>query len=181
MGLSNVSDNRSIGSLDIAPVMIVVVMGVAGSGKTTVGELLEDELGWEFIDGDRLHPPRNIEKMRTGQALTEADRTLWLDRLESLVKEKSKRKDSTVLAASVLRRAHRERIRSAGNDVQFVYLRGEFEQISARLEQRHDHFFGPDLLETQFEALERPRSAFEFDISPEPAEIVQEIREALEV
>ena len=161
--------------------MIIVVMGVAGSGKTTVGELLAEQLGWAFIDGDHLHPPSNINKMRTRQPLSEADRTRWLDRIVAQLKEITDRAESVVLAASALRISHRARIRSGGKDVHFVYLKGDFDQIKARLERRPDHFFGPDLLASQFETLEEPESAIVFDISMEPEEIVREIREALRV
>lgn len=160
--------------------MFVVIMGVSGSGKTTVGELLAKELDWEFIEGDRLHPPSNIRKMRAGQALTEADRKSWLDEIESTMKQQFKTKRSAVLAASALRRVHRDRIRrSSGEVVHFVYLSGDHDQIRARLENRRGHFFGPGLLASQFAILEVPRSAITFDVSLEPAEIVQGIREAL--
>ncbi len=158
--------------------MIIVVMGVAGSGKTTVGELLATQLGWKFIDGDQLHPPENIKKMRAQQPLTEVDRAHWLDRIEARLKGSS---GAAVLAASALRRSHRERIRSGASDVQFVYLKGYFEQIKIRLEQRTDHFFGSDLLASQFEILEEPESAIVIDISLEPVEIVRKIRKALSV
>ncbi len=161
--------------------MIIVVMGVAGSGKTTVGELLATQLAWKFIDGDRLHPPDNIKKMRAQQPLTEVDRVHWLDRIETRLKAVSTSSGAAVLAASALRRSHRDRIRSVASDVQFVYLKGDFEQIKARLEQRSDHFFGSDLLASQFEILEKPESAIVIDISLEPVEIVRKIRKALAV
>ncbi len=161
--------------------MIIVVMGVAGSGKTTVGELLATQLAWKFIDGDRLHPPDNIKKMRTHQPLTEVDRVRWLDRIETRLKAISTSSGSAVLAASALRRSHRDRIRSGAKDIQFVYLKGDFEQIKARLEHRTDHFFRSDLLASQFEILEEPKSAIVIDISLEPVEIVRKIRKALAV
>jgi gluconokinase len=161
--------------------MIVVVMGVAGSGKTTVGKLLAEKLDWPFIEGDHLHPPSNVEKMRSKQSLSESDRASWLVRIAAELREITDRAGSAVLAASALRIAHRDRIRSSGKDVHFVYLRGEFEQIKARLEQRSDHFFGVDLLASQFEILEEPESAIEIDSSLDPSEIIREIREALRV
>lgn len=161
--------------------MIIVVMGVAGSGKTTVGELLAKQLAWKFIDSDRLHPPENIKKMRAQQPLTELDRTLWLDFIEVRLKAISASSGAAVLAASALRRSHRERIRSGAGDVQFVYLKGDFERIKARLEQRTDHFFGSDLLASQFEIFQEPDSALVVDISLEPVEIVRKIRKALSV
>ncbi len=156
-------------------------MGVAGSGKTTVAELLAEQLDWPFVEGDHLHPPSNIEKMRAKQPLSEADRASWLDRIATELKEITDRAESVVLAASALRISHRARIRSSGKDVQFVYLRGDFEQIKARLERRSDHFFGADLLASQFEILEEPESAIVIDSSLEPSEIVRDIREALRV
>jgi len=161
--------------------MIIVVMGVAGSGKTTIGELLATQLVWKFIDGDQLHPPENIKKMRARLPLTEIDRVHWLDRIEIRLKAISASSEDAVLAASALRRSHRDRIRSGASDVQFVYLKGDFEQIKARLEQRTDHFFGSDLLASQFEILEAPDSAIVIDISLEPVENVREIRKALAV
>ena len=161
--------------------MIIVVMGVAGSGKTTVGELLSKQLAWKFIDGDQLHPPENIKKMRAQQPLTEIDRVHWLDRIETRLKAISASSAAAVLAASVLRRSHRDRIRSGARTIQFVYLKGDFEQIKARLEQRSDHFFGSDLLASQFEILEEPESAIVVDISLEPVDIVRKIRNNLAV
>ncbi len=161
--------------------MIIVVMGVAGSGKTTIGEQLAAELDWNFIDGDRLHPPDNIKKMRSQQPLTEIDRAQWLDRIETRLRAISASSGAAVLAASVLRRSHRDRLQSGANEIQFVYLKGDFEQIKARLEQRTDHFFGSDLLASQFEILEEPESAIVIDISLEPVEIVRKIRKALAV
>ena len=157
--------------------MIIVVMGVSGAGKSTVGQMLAEQLGWEFIDGDRFHPKANIEKMKSGLALTEADREPWLDRLEGLITEKS---DRIVIAASALRRAYRDRLRSTGSNIQFVYLRGDQKQIRARLEQREDHFFSADLLDTQFATLEEPRAAITFDVAWTPDEIVQELLEKLD-
>lgn len=161
--------------------MIIVVMGVAGSGKTTVGELLSKQLAWKFIDGDQLHPPENIKKMRAQEPLSEIDRVHWLDRIETRLKAISASSAAAVLAASVLRRSHRDRIRSGASTIQFVYLKGDFEQIKARLEQRSDHFFGSYLLASQFEILEEPESAIVVDISLEPVEIVRKIRNNLAV
>ena len=156
-------------------------MGVAGSGKTTVGELLATQLAWKFIDGDQLHPPENIKKMRARLPLTEVDRAHWLDRIEARLKAISASSGAAVLAASALRHSHRERIRSGAKAVQFVYLKGDFEQIKARLEHRTDHFFGSDLLASQFEILEAPDSAIVIDISLEPVDIVREIRKTLAI
>ena len=156
--------------------MIIVVMGVAGSGKTTVGELLARQLGWEFVEGDSYHSAPNVEKMRMGKALTETDRADWLERLENTLAKKA---SSLVLAASLLRRSHRNRIRSVADQVHFVYLKGDYDRISERLELRTDHFFGPNLLASQFEALEEPQTALVFDIAQEPAEIVHAIMETV--
>ncbi len=119
--------------------------------------------------------------MRARLPLTEVDRAHWLDRIEARMKAISSSSGAAGLAASALRRSHRERIRSGAKDVQFVYLKGDFEQIKARLEQRTDHFFGSDLLASQFEILEEPDSSIVIDISLEPVEIVRKIRKALSV
>ena len=109
----------------------LVVMGVSGSGKTTVADLLAKELGWPFVEGDRLHPPANVEKMRQGIPLTDADRAPWLDRIGEELKIWAAEGRSGVLTCSALKRAYRDRIRSARPDVRFIYLKGSEALIGA--------------------------------------------------
>ena len=134
----------------------LVVMGVSGSGKTTVAELLAKKLDWPFIEGDRLHPPANVEKMRQGIPLTDADRAPWLDRIGEELKNWAAEGRSGVMTCSALKRAYRDRIRSARPDVRFVYLKGSQRSIEARVAARHHEYMPASLLRSQFDTLEEP-------------------------
>jgi gluconokinase len=134
----------------------LVVMGVSGSGKTTVAELLAKKLGWPFMEGDRLHPPANVEKMRQGIPLTDADRVPWLDRIGKELKSQGAEGKSGVLTCSALKRAYRDRIRSARPDVRFVYVKGSETLIEARVAARHHEYMPASLLRSQFDTLEEP-------------------------
>jgi gluconokinase len=134
----------------------VVVMGVSGSGKTTVAELLAKQLGWRFMEGDRLHPPANVEKMGQGIPLTDADRAPWLDRIGEELKSWAAEGRSGVMTCSALKRAYRDRIRLARPDVRFVYLKGSQALIKGRVATRHHEYMPASLLVSQFDALEEP-------------------------
>jgi gluconokinase len=134
----------------------LVVMGVSGSGKTTVAELLAKQLGWPYMEGDRLHPPANVEKMRQGIPLTDADRAPWLDRIGEELKRWAAEGRSGVMTCSALRRAYRDRIRSARPDVRFVYLKGSQTLIESRVAARHHEYMPASLLKSQFATLEEP-------------------------
>ena len=134
----------------------VVVMGVSGSGKTTVADLLAKQLGWQFMEGDRLHPSANVEKMRQGIPLTDADRAPWLDRIGEELKSWAAEGRSGVMTCSALKRAYRDRIRSARPDVRFVYLKGSQALIGGRIAVRHHEYMPASLLRSQFDALEEP-------------------------
>ena len=134
----------------------LVVMGVSGSGKTTVAELLAKQLGWPFMEGDRLHPPANVEKMRQGIPLTDTDRAPWLDRIGEELKSWAAVGKSGVLTCSALKRAYRDRIRSARPDARFIYIRGSEALIGARVAARHHEYMPASLLRTQFDTLEEP-------------------------
>jgi len=131
-------------------------MGVSGSGKTTVAERLAKRLGWTVAEGDRLHPQANVEKMRAGVPLTDADRWPWLDRIGEELKDWARAGRSGVLTCSALKRAYRDRIRTARPDVRFVYLRGSEALIGARVAARHHEYMPASLLRSQFAALEEP-------------------------
>ena len=145
--------------------MIVVVMGVAGVGKTTIGRRLAAALGWDFYDADDFHSPANVEKMHAGVALTDADREPWLDRLQALVADLGRRGRSAVLACSALRRAYRARLAVAGIDVRFVHLTADPSTIRARLAARGGHFMPASLLDSQLATLEAPEDAVTVDVS----------------
>lgn len=134
----------------------VVIMGVSGSGKTTVAELLAKRLGWTFAEGDRLHPPANVEKMRQGIPLGDADRAPWLDRIGEELKAWGRSRKSGIMTCSALKRAYRDRIRAARPDVRFVYLKGTEALIRDRVAARHHEYMPGSLLHSQFETLEEP-------------------------
>lgn len=136
---------------------VIVVMGVSGSGKTTVGRRLAERLGWPFYEGDDLHPRENVEKMSRGDPLTDEDRQPWLERIAQLIGEQLAKEQSAVVASSALKRSYRERLRQGRENVIFVHLEGDFDLIRRRMDARENHFFmGPEMLRSQFEALERP-------------------------
>ncbi len=160
--------------------MIVVVMGVSGSGKTTVGQLLARELGWTFIEGDDFHPQENIAKMAAGIPLTEEDRLPWIDALRSEINRLNEVGQNGVLASSALTKRLRDRLSSGQVASMIVYLRGDPQLIRSRLKRRTGHFFSSDLLTSQFEALEEPQNALVIDIARPPEVIVAEILAALD-
>jgi gluconokinase len=153
-------------------------MGVAGVGKTTVGKLLASQLGWKFADGDDYHPAGNLEKMRNGVPLTDADRAPWLEVLRSLIGEWVAEGKSAVLACSALKRAYRERLQ-VGPEVRVVHLKGEVALLQRRMRGRHGHFMTERMLESQLAALEEPEDAVVVDVDRSLEEIVAEIRRKL--
>jgi gluconokinase len=157
--------------------MIVIVMGVVGAGKTTVGQLLASQMNWEFADADDYHPKSNVEKIRSGISLTDEDRKPWLKRLHSAILEWTSAGRSVVLACSALKRAYRDRL--AAPEVRFVFLRGDAELIADRLRSRHGHFAGEAILASQLADLEEPENAVTVSIATSPDKIVAEIRKQL--
>ena len=158
--------------------MIVIVMGVVGAGKTTVGKLLASQLGWEFADADDFHPESNVEKIRHGIALTDEDREPWLDRLQEAIVRWIAGGKSVVLACSALKRAYRAKL-CVSPQVRFVYLKGSFALIADRLRSRHGHFAGESILASQLAELEEPEQAITVEIRDAPEQMVAEIRRAL--
>jgi len=154
-------------------------MGVAGSGKTTIGRLLAYDLRWPFYDADDFHPPANVEKMHHGVALTDADRAPWLDALHALLEQLTRDGHSAVLACSALKRAYRDRLSAGIVGVQFVYLRGDASLIRLRLARRSGHFMPIDLLQSQLDTLEPPADAIAVDIDSAPEEIAARIKAQL--
>lgn len=154
--------------------MIIVLMGVCGSGKTTIGAQLAVRLGCGFSDADDFHPKANVEKMRAGFPLTDDDRWPWLAALRAAIEGWLAAGEDHVVACSALREAYRQTLSPQG-DVRFVYLKGSPELIGSRLRARQGHYMNPDLLDSQLSTLEEPRDALEVDVSGSPSAIVAEI------
>ncbi len=154
--------------------MVILVIGVSGSGKTTIGWALASTLGWRFSDADDFHSAANVQKMKQGIPLIDAGREPWLRDLRTAIEE-WKRQAGHVLACSALKAAYREILGQNDPEVKFVYLQGSFDLFSQRLKERKSHFFNPALLRSQFEALESPQNALLVDASRTPQEIVEAI------
>ena len=159
--------------------MVVVVMGVAGSGKSTVGEQLARELGWEFRDADDFHPRENVAKMSAGIPLTDRDRAPWLASIRAYIDACLARGASAVVTCSALKAAYRAMLLADPARVRLVHLTGDFDLILDRMNRRQGHFMKPEMLRSQFAALEPPADALAVDINRPPAAIVAEIRRAL--
>lgn len=155
--------------------MFFIVLGVSGSGKSTVGRMLADRLGCPFYDGDDFHPPENRDKMSRGIPLTDEDRAGWLQALADLIRRRLQADESGVLACSALKEKYRQVLRVDPARVRFVYLRGDYALILARMHTRRGHYMQPGMLKSQFEALEEPTDALVEDIRQSPAEIVADI------
>lgn len=153
--------------------MILLVMGVTGSGKTTVGRLLAQRLGWLFLDADDFHPAENIEKMKHGVSLTDEDRVPWLAAIHAELLKCAAKDQGAVLACSALKQSYRETLAS-GVDLRICYLKGTYSEIKSRLESRSGHFAGGAILAGQFSDLDEPRDALLLRISGTPEEIVQD-------
>ncbi len=159
--------------------MVIVVMGVSGAGKTTIGKMLAAQLGWEFHDADDLHSEANKAKMAGGIALTDADRAPWLASIRALIADRLARGINAVLACSALKQSYRDGIIGDPSRVKIVYLKGSPELIASRVAHRTDHFMNKNLLGSQFETLEEPRDAIVADIAPPPETIVANLRRQL--
>jgi len=160
--------------------MILVLMGVSGSGKSTVGRLLADQLGWTFVEADDYHSAANVTKMRGGVPLDDADRRPWLAALRERIAEACRTGENVVLACSALKHRYQDYLEQDDPPcVRFVYLKGSPELIRMRLAGRKGHFMDPALLGSQFDALEPPPDALRVDITPPPEQIAAEIRRKL--
>jgi gluconokinase len=159
--------------------MVVIVMGVTGAGKTTIGRALASALGWEFHDGDDLHTDASKRKMHQGIALDDADRAPWLIAIRKLIEAILASDRGGVIACSALKQAYRDEIVVDPNSVKVVYLKGSKEVLAERLRDRSGHFMNPDLLQSQFDTLEEPHDAIVVDVAAAPEAIVNEIRSLL--
>lgn len=154
-------------------------MGVAGSGKSTIGMMLASELNWAFSDADSFHPPANIEKMSKGIPLNDADRIPWLLAMQQAIAGWLQAECNTIVACSALKSTYRQILFLNPQQMQLVYLKGSFQLIQKRLEERQNHFMNKDLLLSQFDTIEEPEEAIYIDASLPPTAIVQQIRAKL--
>ncbi len=159
--------------------MIILIMGVSGSGKTTIGKLLANSLDWQFSDADAFHSPENVEKMRCGIPLSEADRIPWLQDLQTAIKNWLQENKNVVLACSALKESYRQFLVLDSDRIKLVYLKGSYELIQKRLQERHHHYMSEKLLDSQFYTLEEPLDTIYIDVIETPQVIVQNIRTVL--
>lgn len=162
--------------------VVLVLMGVSGGGKTTVAELLSQELGWPYDEGDSLHPPANVEKMASGRPLTDEDRRPWLDEVAARIERRLDAGENGIVTCSALKRSYRARLNRRGAGVVFVHLAADFATIANRLDARRGHYMPTALLQSQFEALEEPgpdEPAVRIDVRGTPRDIADHIIEEL--
>jgi gluconokinase len=157
----------------------IIVMGVSGCGKSTVGRALAALLRWDYLEGDDLHPPANVAKMSAGIPLDDADRGPWLEAIARAIADTLGRGGHVVVACSALKHAYRETLAPDPGPVRFVYLRGRFEVLRQRMETRSGHFMKEAMLKSQLETLEEPVSALTLDIETAPAVLAERIRQVL--
>jgi gluconokinase len=162
--------------------VVLVLMGVSGSGKTTVAEVLASRLGWQFEEGDALHPQANVDKMHAGHPLNDEDRAPWLAKIADWVDARLDAGQNGIVTCSALKRAYRDLIDRRGRGVVFVFLTGARETIATRLDARQGHFMPPALLQSQFETLEPPGAdepLIQVEIGPAPGAVADTIVNAL--
>ena len=140
--------------------LVAIFMGVSGVGKTTVGQAVAEHFGWSLFDGDHFHSPSNIDKMRRGIALNDDDRAEWLEALRARIRQSLDEKRPAIVMCSALKKKYRDILRSGNDGTIFVYLRAERDLVAERIGARHDHYFGGNLLDSQYAALEEPEDAF---------------------
>jgi gluconokinase len=160
---------------------MIVIFGVSGVGKTTVGKLLARELGWRFLEADDFHPAANLEKMRSGHPLTDKDRWPWLEQLRQQIERSLSAEENAVLACSALKRSYRDHLRIS-DEVKFVFLRGDYALVEKQLRSRHGHFMNAKLLQSQFDDLEEPQpdeNVLTVELGPTPEKIVDRIEAEL--
>ncbi len=182
--LFDLDEGRPLGmtrSWEPQPISVIIVMGVSGCGKTTVGQGLAAALGWEFLEGDALHPPANVAKMAAGEPLDDADRAPWLAAVRADLDARAARGASVVAACSSLREAYRLVLAPDPSNARFVHLRGTYDLIRSRMAGRSGHYMKESLLRSQYDALEEPPYALTLDAALAPDVLVERIREVLGV
>ena len=160
--------------------MVILVMGVSGSGKTTIGEMLSAQLNWPFVDGDSLHSAANVAKMAAGIPLTNDDRAPWLQSIHDVMEGWRMQHKNGIVASSALKEKYRQ-ILLTSPEIKLVYLRGSYEVIYSRMQHRPGHYMKPEMLQSQFAALEEPNDAVVVDISESAEQMVANIRQKLAI
>jgi carbohydrate kinase (thermoresistant glucokinase family) len=161
--------------------MVLVLMGPMGCGKTAIGKMLAKKLGWPFHDADDFHPKENVEKMRAGIALSDEDRKLWLEKIRANIQGWLKHRQSTILACSALKQAYRDILGVNQSTVRTVYLKGSYELLRKRIEERQHPYMDKNLLRSQLDTLEEPKDGLTVDISATPEIIVGTIIKSLKL
>lgn len=149
-------------------------MGVSGSGKTTVGKAVSNKFGWKYYEGDEYHPAENVEKMKNWIPLNDEDRLPWLLSLRKVIEEAISKRENIVISCSALKEAYRK-ILKVSEEVKFIYLKGSYDLIRKRMEERIPHFFKPEMLKSQFDVLKEPQQAIEIDISKSSESIIGDL------
>jgi len=160
--------------------MIIILMGVSGAGKSTIGKGLAMKLGWPFYEGDDFHPAENIQKMSQGIPLTEEDRESWGEIVKNKLLSAAKVNENAIFSISALSQAYRKRVFEDIQDLKLIHLKGDFELVFKRLDARKDHYMKNNLLKSQFEALEVPAEALGLDISEPPEILVEKISQFIQ-
>ncbi len=155
--------------------MIYLIMGVSGSGKTTIGKALSQELGYTFYDADDFHPPENIAKMSQGIPLKDSDRIPWLNAIKTVINEHQQLQKDAIITCSALKQSYRDLLQENIRDIIWIYLQGNYESILKRLQEREEHFMKENMLLSQFQTLEELENAVIIDINLTVSEIVKEI------
>ncbi|MGB5770191.1 MAG: gluconokinase [Crocosphaera sp.] len=155
--------------------MIYLIMGVSGSGKTTIGKALSQELGYTFSDADDFHPSENIAKMSQGIPLNDSDRLPWLLAIKTVINEHQQSQENAVITCSALKQSYRDLLQDNATNIIWIYLKGSYETILNRLEKRAEHFMKPQMLISQCQALEEPENAVIIDINLSVSEIIETI------
>ncbi len=155
--------------------MIIILMGVSGCGKTTIGKLLAADLNIPYYEGDAFHPDSNVDKMSAGLPLSDKDRKSWLNTLALLIFKKIEKGEDGILACSALKKHYRDQLRVSPGEVRFIYLKGDYDLIYSRLQGRRNHYMPADLLRSQFNDLQEPEDAITVRIDQTPTEINSEI------
>ena len=159
--------------------MLIIITGVSGVGKTTIGKLLSENMGWTFYEGDDYHTNVNLAKMRNGTPLTDEDRWPWLDALRTKISEIVLHEENAILSCSALKESYRMRLASGLKDIVFVYLRGDYQLVRNRISERVGHFMSANLLAQQYSDLEEPQNAIVVDAALKPMAIINYLKQAL--